>query len=101
MKTAIIFLILILLSGCIGEEKEKTYSHAVSKNHTENFTLYPDGKWMGVFYGGGYDPKIELSGVYRITEKEIIMTTPTGKTFTFKKEGTNFTYEGRTWILNK
>lgn len=91
MKTAIILLILILLSGCIGEEKEKTYSHAVSKNYTENFTLYSDGKWIGVFYGGGSNSQIELSGDYRNTEKEIIMTTATGKTFTFKKEGTNLT----------
>lgn len=97
-KILMLMLISALLSGCVGVEKEQSYSHAAEGNYTENLTLYPDGQWVGVFYEDRYFPQISLSGVYRNTEKEIILTTPTGNTIIFKKEGKNLTYEDKIWI---
>lgn len=94
----ILMLIMIniyLLSGCVGYEK--TYTHSAPQNYTEKLILFPDGTFTGVFYEDRYFPQISISGVYKITNTEIILTTPTGNTIMFTKSGKNLIFEGDTW----
>lgn len=91
----VVLVIWILISGCV--DIERTYIHDAPQNYTETLTLYPDGLWTGVFYEDRYFPQIALSGNYRNTEKEIILTTATGNVITFQKDGLNLTFEDDTW----
>lgn len=93
----IIIYVIILLSGCVGVKQEQTYTHIAPYNNTEYLTLYPDGTFIGVFYEDRYFPHIELSGVYRITEKEVILTTPTGNTIILTKADNGLLFEGDLW----
>lgn len=96
MKQFIIFMIIILLlSGCVGSER--TYTHAAPHNYTEQLTLFPDGTFTGIFYEDRYFPDIAISGIYRSTDTEIILTTPTGNTIIFTKSGNILLFEGDTW----
>lgn len=108
--TLIVLLIMIYtLSGClsgagigagIGAPKELRYSRVAEWNYTETLTLFPDGQWVGVFYEDRYFPQISLSGAYRSTDKEIILTTVKGSAIVFTKNGTNIIFEGQTWSPN-
>jgi hypothetical protein len=88
-------MILYFLSGCV--ESKLTYTHQAPQNYTETLSLYPDGTFTGVFYEDRYFPDITISGIYRITDTEIILTTPTGNTIIFTKSGKTLLFEGDTW----
>lgn len=91
----VVLVVWILISGCV--DVERAYTHAAPQNYTETLTLYPDGLWTGIFYEDRYFPQIALSGAYRITNTEIILTTPTGNTIIFTKSGKTLLFEGDTW----
>lgn len=84
-----------ILSGCV--DAERTYTHAAPQNYTEKLTMYPDGTFTGVFYEDRYFPDIAISGTYRITNAEVILTTPTGNMIIFTKCGDSLLFEGDTW----
>jgi len=89
-KTIILFILVLLLSGCVGVKKEQVYRAA----DNSTLTLYPDNQFI-VHYTDGNQT---WTGVYQKRGDSIVCTVPIGIAITFtQKENSIIDQYGETW----